>query len=285
MALRPLPGVQPAVAASAGWPWRGAFVFQALALHNGQMSVVQPLLVTELVFALVLRRLWIHQQIRGGHLVGGRPHLRVAGALRRRVRAHRRATPCRRSSGLGRPPPWRPLGRRRSWPWSACAARRCAGPACLGAATSILVGARRHVHQGDHRHAHPVRAGSGCSPTGPSTRWPWPGIAAELLNQAALHVGPLSVSQPFIVIVDPIVSIALSVWIFAEMFTDDRPPARGWASVGLRRHVRRGGRPRAHGARHDGPRARPGYISPSGKKLTQFVCMDAPSAMIVAPHT
>src|SRR5262249_54833720 len=42
----------------------GAFIFQALALHNGLMSVVQPLLVTELVFALVLRRLWIHQSIR-----------------------------------------------------------------------------------------------------------------------------------------------------------------------------------------------------------------------------
>ena len=30
----------------------GAFVFQAVALHNGQLSVVQPLLVSELVFAL-----------------------------------------------------------------------------------------------------------------------------------------------------------------------------------------------------------------------------------------
>jgi hypothetical protein len=48
-----------------GWvALAGAFVFQALALHAGQMSVVQPLLVTELVFALVLRRVWLHQQIR-----------------------------------------------------------------------------------------------------------------------------------------------------------------------------------------------------------------------------
>src|SRR6202167_1920554 len=48
-----------------GWvALAGSFVFQALALHNGQMSVVQPLLVTELVFALVLRRLWIRQEIR-----------------------------------------------------------------------------------------------------------------------------------------------------------------------------------------------------------------------------
>ncbi len=42
----------------------GAFVFQAIALHNGAISVVQPLLVTELVFALVLRWLWLHQSIR-----------------------------------------------------------------------------------------------------------------------------------------------------------------------------------------------------------------------------
>ena len=41
----------------------GSFIFQALALHNGPMSVVQPLLVTELVFVLVLRRVWIHQDV------------------------------------------------------------------------------------------------------------------------------------------------------------------------------------------------------------------------------
>src|SRR6516225_62291 len=41
----------------------GTFVFQALALHNGPMSVVQPVLITELVFVLALRRVWIHQHI------------------------------------------------------------------------------------------------------------------------------------------------------------------------------------------------------------------------------
>jgi len=41
----------------------GSFVFQALALHNGPMSVVQPVLVTELVFVLVLRRVWIRQDV------------------------------------------------------------------------------------------------------------------------------------------------------------------------------------------------------------------------------
>src|ERR1700750_2505542 len=48
-----------------GWvALAAAFGFQALALHSGLLSVVQPLLVTELVFALVLRRFWIRPSIR-----------------------------------------------------------------------------------------------------------------------------------------------------------------------------------------------------------------------------
>src|SRR3984885_15226771 len=40
-----------------------AFAFQAVALHYGQLSVVQPILVTELVFVLVMRRVWIRQDV------------------------------------------------------------------------------------------------------------------------------------------------------------------------------------------------------------------------------
>jgi hypothetical protein len=49
-------------------------------------------------------------------------------------------------------------------------------------------------------------------------------LVTRLLEQAALHVGPLSVSQPALVIIDPFASIALSVWLFDERFTDS--PAR-----------------------------------------------------------
>ena len=41
----------------------GGFVFQAVALRDGQLSVVQPLLVTELVFVLVMRRMWFRQDM------------------------------------------------------------------------------------------------------------------------------------------------------------------------------------------------------------------------------
>jgi EamA domain-containing membrane protein RarD len=42
-----------------------------------------------------------------------------------------------------------------------------------------------------------------------------------VLVQAALHVGPLSVSQPLMVVINPLASIALSVLLFHEHFTGD----------------------------------------------------------------
>jgi len=49
-------------------------------------------------------------------------------------------------------------------------------------------------------------------------------LTSALLQQGALHVGPLSVSQPILVITDPFASIILSVWLFGEHFTAS--PAR-----------------------------------------------------------
>jgi hypothetical protein len=194
----------------------GAFVFQALALHQGQLSVVQPLLVSELVFALVLRRIWIHQSIRGVtwsaagltavgltlFLVAAEPqggHDRptaaawvtatgVTGALvAMTALAGMRGTPARRAALLG----------------SATAALWALVATFLKTTTDSF---------------------AQYGPGGAFTHWPVyalaaSGLAAEVLNQVALHVGPLSVSQPFLVIVDPLVSIVLSVWVFGEQFT------------------------------------------------------------------
>jgi hypothetical protein len=65
--------------------------------------------------------------------------------------------------------------------------------------------------------------------SGMLTRWPVYALAAAviigtLLDQSALHVGPLSVSQPLLVIVNPLASIILSIWLFDERFTHS--PAR-----------------------------------------------------------
>src|SRR6516164_2698633 len=40
-----------------------SFVFQALALYNGRLSVVQSILVSELVFSLVIGRLWLRRAV------------------------------------------------------------------------------------------------------------------------------------------------------------------------------------------------------------------------------
>ena len=202
-----------------GWvALAGAFVFQALALHNGQMSVVQPLLVTELVFALVLRRVWIHQQIR--RITWGAATL-VCGTLALFVAM---SEP---TGGTAVPS---------SSAWAGAVAVIAGGSALLalsslrgspfrraallGAATSMLWALVAAFIKATTDTL--TQYGLG----GMFLHWPIyalavTGLAAEYLNQAALHVGPLSVSQPFIVVVDPIVSIGLSVWIFNETFTED----------------------------------------------------------------
>ena len=203
-----------------GWvALAGSFVFQALALHNGAVSEVQPLLVTELVFALVLRRVWIHQGIRavtwwaaavtcaslalflamgepsGGHTPSSDAwvwaSVVTAGSAGILAVLGSRGSPPRRAALLG------------------------AAASTLWALVAVFIKATTDT-----------LAQFGVA--GMFTHWPVyalavAGLIAELLNQAALHLGPLSVSQPFLVIVDPIVSIALSVWIYGETFSENAP--------------------------------------------------------------
>jgi drug/metabolite transporter (DMT)-like permease len=195
----------------------GGFVFQALALHNGQLSVVQPILVTELVFVLVLRRVWIRQHVAGpawasvlvvcaalgvflsvAEPTGGNPTpttgewlsalLAFGGAIALLAAAGMRGSPVRRAATYA-------VAAALAWALMAV---------FIKAATDTL-----------------TAFGIG----GMLTRWPVYALAAAaaagtLLEQSALHVGPLSVSQPLLVIVNPMTSIALSVWLFDERFTN-----------------------------------------------------------------
>jgi drug/metabolite transporter (DMT)-like permease len=195
----------------------GGFGFQALALHYGPLSVVQPLLVSELVFALVLRRVWIHQDVAraawGSALVtcaalavflamaepqGGQANptdgawlsvlLIFGGIIAVLALLARRGAPIRRAALFAIAA---------SLTWALCATFIKATTDTL--ATFGVVGMFLHW---------PVYALAAA------------GVAGTLLQQAALHVGPLSVSQPLVVIVDPFASIVLSVWLFNETFTD-----------------------------------------------------------------
>ncbi len=200
-----------------GWAAAAAgFVFQAVALHNGQLSIVQPLLVTELVFALVLRRFWVHQLIaktawtaalvtcaalavflataepHGGHLRPDAADWISALAFFGGVVAT--------MSILAR---WGSPVRRAALYASAASITWALMAAFIKATTDVL-------------------AASGL--VGMLEHWPVyaliaAGVVGSVLQQAALQVGPLSVSQPLIVVVDPAVAIVLSVWIFDERFT------------------------------------------------------------------
>jgi drug/metabolite transporter (DMT)-like permease len=195
----------------------GTFIFQALALHNGPMSVVQPVLITELVFVLALRWVWFHQQVAGAawasavvvcaalavFLIAAEPS---GGQLTPDTKAWLSAVLVFGGAivvltALGRTGP--PM--RRAAVYAIAAALTWAMEATfLKAATDTL-------------------AAFGIP--GMLVRWPvyaliGAGIAGTLLEQAALHVGPLSVSQPMMVIINPFASIILSVWLFDERFTN-----------------------------------------------------------------
>jgi drug/metabolite transporter (DMT)-like permease len=205
----------------AGWgALAGGFVFQALALHDGQLSVVQPLLVTELVFALTLRRLWLRQPIRGITWWAGAltcVSLSVFLAMSepqggtQYPDSHAWATGAWGSVGAAAVLAL--LGMRGS------VVRRTAltasAAAVMWALVAVLVKTMTDTL---------TEFGVG----GMFAHWPvyalaGAGLGAEVFHQATLKVGPLSVSQPLLVIVNPIVSIALSVWIFQEYFIADAP--------------------------------------------------------------
>ncbi len=207
----------------------GAFAFQAVALQLGQLSVVQPLLVTELVMALVLRRVWIRQAIagaawggamatcaglalfialaepRGGHSGPTSGHwavvvvayVAVAGSL---IILARRGPPARRAALYG-----------------------VAGGITWALEATFIKSATDDLAQ------------AGLS--GLFTSWPVYAVAVGgalgvIIEQAALQSGPLRVSQPLLVITDPIVSIALSVWLFGEYFVLN-PAALAAAAAGF----------------------------------------------------
>jgi drug/metabolite transporter (DMT)-like permease len=195
----------------------GTFIFQALALHNGPMSVVQPVLVTELVFVLVLRRVWIHQDVAAAAWVSV---LVVCLALAVFLVA---AEP----SG-GNPTPetkqWLSAGLVFGAAIAVLTVLGRAGPpmrrAAVFAAAAALCWALEATFL---KAATDTLTAFGIA--GMLIRWPLyaligAGVAGTLLEQAALHVGPLSVSQPILVVINPFASIVLSVWLFDEKFTN-----------------------------------------------------------------
>jgi drug/metabolite transporter (DMT)-like permease len=196
----------------------GGFAFQAVALHNGALSIVQPLLVTELIFALILRRFWIHQNIVHAAWVSG---FVVLGALAVFLAA---ANP---SGG-------HPVPNKAEWASALLTfggivagltilATKKGAPvrrAALYAAAASITWALMATFI---KAATQTLTNHGI--LGMLEHWPIyalvaSGIVGTVLQQAALQTGPLSVSQPLLIVVDPAAAILLSVWLFDDKFTD-----------------------------------------------------------------
>jgi len=204
----------------------GAFAFQAAALKNGQLSIVQALLVTELVFGLLLRKVWIRQAIRSA--AWGSAALTCVGLAAFVV--------------VDQPQGGTPTPAAHAWVGALAAfggaaavmtlAARWGSPrrrAALYATAAAIVWALEATFI---KTATETLIESGIAAV--FTDWPVYALAAGgaagiVLTQAALHVGPLSVSQPLLVIVDPSLSVILSIWLFQEHYT--RGPVAIAASV------------------------------------------------------
>ena len=193
-----------------------AFGFQAAALNGGQLSIVQALLVTELVFGLLLRKVWIGQAIRPAAW-GSAALTCVALAAFVLVDQPEGGTPTPAAHA------W--VGALAAFGGAAAVmtvAARWGSPrrrAALYATAAATVWALEATFI---KTASETLTESGIAAV--VTDWPVyalaaGGIAGVILVQAALHVGPLSVSQPLLVIVDPSVSVILSIWLFQERYT------------------------------------------------------------------
>lgn len=192
-----------------------AFVFQGLALHLGLLSVVQTLLITELVFGLVLRKVWIRQRVGPTAWAAAAVTCAAMGVF----------------LAVTEPRGGNPQPTSGAWASSIIACVVAVGalaligtrgtPSWRAASFAIASGITWALEATFIKALTDVLATEGVG--GTFSHWPLyaviaGGVVGNLLMQVALHVGPLKISQPLMVIVDPIVAIVLAVHLFQEHF-------------------------------------------------------------------
>lgn len=191
----------------------GTFVFTALALYFGELAVVQPILVTELIFTLALRALWlkdpIDRRVWGAAFImcvglfgflmvarpqegNGSPSARVwLVAIGSRCIIilvlfilSRWGSPARRAALLG-----------------ACAAMMWAIDAAFVKVATTQLSQFGVLRLFVHWAVYAVIIS---------------GILGTIFLEAAFSAGPLTASQPALLIIDPLASIILGIQIFGE---------------------------------------------------------------------
>jgi drug/metabolite transporter (DMT)-like permease len=192
-----------------------AFVFQGIALYHGVLSVVQPVLVTELIFSLVLRRLWLRNQIGVGAWASA--SVTTAGLGIFLVAAEPHGGHAQPTSGA-----WLSALTTMAALTIVCSALAARGSptrrAALYGAASGIVWATLATFIKAAADNFSTGGVSGLFEHPPVYALVATGIIGTLLAQAALHTGPLAVSQPLMVTADPLMSVVLGVWLFGEHF-------------------------------------------------------------------
>lgn len=191
----------------------GAFLLQAAALSQGSLTVVQPLLVTELVFLVIILRVWFRRVL--GWREGLGTVLTVAG-LGTFLAVSNQGGGNTLPSAVG----WllvitASLGAiavaigltrfgSRSWrsAWfGAGAAVAFALSAAFMKSTTTLVARGGFPHVFTHFEPYGIAV---------------MGMAGLFLSQNAFHAGPITASQAALLIVDPIASIVIGVGLFGD---------------------------------------------------------------------
>ena len=239
----------------------GTFVFQAVALYFGQLAVVQPVLVTELIFTLALRQFWLRDVIRPKTWSAA---VMICGGLAAFLLAahpeegHRVAT-------VGN---WAwALGTRGAVVVLLLLASRTGPPARRAALLGCAAALVWAIDAAFVKAATDLLSQSGWAAL--FVHWPLyavvaSGVLGTLLVEAAFTAGPLVASQSALLIVDPLASIALGIELFGEHLRTSVPAltasvlglavmATGvvlisvWAPPSITAHPRQPGTPPAPG--------------------------------------
>ena len=189
-----------------------SFLLQALALAAGNLSTVQPIMVTELLFILAILALYFGQRLGWREWVGAGGTAAGLGAFLALSSS---------SGGDGHPgkDEWflllvasggaivlsTSLAQKgpRAWraAWFGVGAAVCFAltAACLKSVAEIWPSGVGHVFS--HLETYGVAAS---------------GLAGLLLTQHALHAGPVAASQAALLTVNPLSSIVMGIWLFGD---------------------------------------------------------------------
>jgi drug/metabolite transporter (DMT)-like permease len=192
----------------------GGFVFQALALHAGALSVVQPVIATELLFVVVILWAWYAVKVRARDwLFAGCTVLGLAVFLAVLAPTNSGRLPSDRTWAVAigvtvvvgiilaslarRGPPW--------WRALILGAAASVGFAMTAALTKVFSDA--------------IAIGVGHAlATWQTYALCVVGLSSFVVMQHAFHAGPLTASQSTLILVNPFVSVGLGAWLYGESF-------------------------------------------------------------------